>query len=1454
MLFLRFTVLLGLFLVIPAQGELRFAEVMTCNTKTYADSQGEFPDWIELCWQGKESVNLEAFQIGRKGEALSPMPSLTLDPGSRVVLFASGRESWEAGGYHLPFRLGAKGVALVLAGPNAHEVKIPTLPADVSYGVEEGSMLSEPTPGDANAEPIGAPPAPPLFSVERGFYSSAFALSMEGPVDSEIRYTLDGSAPSAIHGMVYQRPLEIEETSVVRAVCVLPEHLPSRVTTASYLFPNDILTPTTSIPNGWPSALRINRQRLVYGMEAPMNIGATHDEMAKGLLSLPSISLVMDLDDLLDAENGIYTHAVERGRAWERSVSMEWIDPQDDSRCHQSDGGLRIRGGYSRHRRVPKHGLRVIARSAYGAEAFDWPCFGEAGPNKCQTVDLRSPQNHSWSTDGSVDNTFLRDGFCRDTQRDLGQPYTRGQFVHLFLNGVYWGVFETHERVDAEYAARYLGADPETVDVIKAAHPGVLDTVTAAREGDLEAWRHLWENANRLAAQRDESMRLALYRELQGLTPEGKADPDKSAYVEVASLIDYMMIILFSANQDAPISQFFGNVHPNNWFAVRDREGMEGFRFFIHDSEHSLGLPRRFGNDRTGPYPGGASFEDSNPQWLHQQLMSVKAYREAFGDRAEAVLGRGGILSPSASLARLAEREKWLEPVMALHAARWGHAQGKSRTKDDWLGAVARLKTYLIERPDVVKGQLRAAKRFAFGDPSQHFVMAPLSPWVDAPQVWPALQDPSLVRLTAEEGEIIYTLDGEKEAQAIPGEMKRVVLVKEDFPWMEQMPRKPDLSYQDASRQQGAVEIRVPFELESLQTLADLELQFTFDDDYVVSLNGHELARFEAGRRRLSDERAVPVIMDLKAEVSHLREGANVLGFRFVRSPEAFAPRLEATFVMGGKAIPVRPGQALKARVQAGKSKSALALYQPIGPAERASAANVLISEIMYHPPAVSRAEQRRGVKDPDTFEFLEFLNIGSKPVSFTKVRFIDGIKFQFPDREPALLPAERLVVAKNPKAFALRYPKVKRVLGPYAGGLKNGGERLTVLDSHSQPIVRFRYDDKAPWPSSADGLGFSLVLASTVGKSNFNKASSWRASSEVHGSPGRSEPNSSFAGIVVNEVLTNTDWPQTDAIELHNPSERSVNVSGWFLTDDVKEPKKWAIPANTVIPAKGFWVVYEDNDADPDNNADLGPSYFGSAFSLSSFGEEAFLFSANARGELTGYTHGCEFDAMPAGIAYGRSINSAGKDVFAIRKPTLGQPNGVPLLGPVLFTEVFYHPDESDPDEASEFIEIWNHTDQDIPLFDPERPEHTWALKGAKFAFPEGQTLAANEAALIVRMPPEAFRKKRGLPVSMKIYGPFEGGLNNSGERLTLLRPQAPELDGEEVVVPMVPVDSIRYNDKAPWPETADGTGKSLERREVSGITDEPQTWGASAETGGTPGGVSLKTTSINTNKEQSR
>ena len=189
------------------------------------------------------------------------------------------------------------------------------------------------------------------------------------------------------------------------------------------------------------------------------------------------------------------------------------------------------------------------------------------------------------------------------------------------------------------------------------------------------------------------------------------------------------------------------------------------------------------------------------------------------------------------------------------------------------------------------------------------------------------------------------------------------------------------------------------------------------------------------------------------------------------------------------------------------------------------------------------------------------------------------------------------------------------------AGSLDGGGERIEIRlpitiegfqrDAPGYPryyaiLDSVEYDDELPWPVEADGQGYSLVR-NHLNSSGY-RASDWELSASRGGS--------AFGGpiVVINEILSHTDLPQTDVIELYNTSSEPADIGGWYLTDDSLTPKKYLIPSNTVIPAKGYWAVNEDNNADP--GAPI--NYFGTAFSLSSRGDEVFIFSADENGVST--------------------------------------------------------------------------------------------------------------------------------------------------------------------------------------------------------------------------------------------
>ena len=123
--------------------------------------------------------------------------------------------------------------------------------------------------------------------------------------------------------------------------------------------------------------------------------------------------------------------------------------------------GIRIRGGFSRRTYNPKHSFRLFFRDAYGPSKLDFPLFGNAGARTFDNFDLRTFQNYSWHIGDKDRAIFLRDQFNRDLQLAMGQPAARGEFCHLFINGQYWGLYNTCERIKASFGKSYFGGKKE---------------------------------------------------------------------------------------------------------------------------------------------------------------------------------------------------------------------------------------------------------------------------------------------------------------------------------------------------------------------------------------------------------------------------------------------------------------------------------------------------------------------------------------------------------------------------------------------------------------------------------------------------------------------------------------------------------------------------------------------------------------------------------------------------------------------------------------------------------------------------------------------------------------------------------------------------------------------------------------------------------------------------------
>lgn len=488
------------------------------------------------------------------------------------------------------------------------------------------------------------------------------------------------------------------------------------------------------------------------------------------------------------------------------------------------------------------------------------------------------------------------------------------------------------------------------------------------------------------------------------------------------------------------------------------------------------------------------------------------------------------------------------------------------------------------------------------------------------------------------------------------------------------------------------------------------------------------------------------------------------------------------------------------------------------------------ITELMYHPAPPPAGN----TNDADAFEYIELRNTGGSTLSLIGFRLTNGVEFTFSATNAitSLAAGERVLIVKNLAAFASRYPSAtNRVAGEYAGSLDNGGESIALVGPLFEPILNFSYSDQ--WYPPTDGLGFSLVTVDdNAATTAWGLQSQWRASSYDGGSPGVEDPAQSEVGVIlVNELLTDPIPPDIQVVELFNPGTNDVDVGGWFLTDNISQPKKYQLPSGTIVPAGGFALINE-----------IMFNFGGMGFRFSPNGEEIYLLSGSTNGFLTGYSHGFQFGAAEMGVTFGRHVNSQGFEHFVAQvSPTLGTNNAGPRVGPLVISEIMYHPVPllpTDPDAS--FIELENITATNIALFHATEPTNTWRLRNAvDFDFPVGVTLPPGEKLVVVSFDPQrnptalaSFRSLYGVTTNVPIYGPWRGGLDNDGETVELKMPD-PTASG--VAIPQVLVEEVRYFNTPPWPLAADGMGASLQRLLASAYGNDPTNWKAAYPSPGT-------------------
>ena len=523
--------------------------------------------------------------------------------------------------------------------------------------------------------------AQPKFSQPHGLYESGtLKVSITGSSEgADIRYTTDGSEPTAASNK-YSATLTISKTTLLRAVEVIGDSL-SPVATVSYIFIPSVLNQPNNpegYPEEWGNYTQIWGTAVAdYEMDPEMTKDAKlRPKIIEGLKQLPILSIVSDKDNFFSHENdeergGIYIFTGppvgdNTGHGWTRPASIELFGgPQKHDLS--TTCGVRLHGGHGRlAEKNPKHSFRLVFKDEYGPKTLKYPLFGKDEPSKFNQLVLRCHFGNAWQhwSEGNREKAqYTRDVWARRMQRHMGHTSVNALYVHLFLNGMYWGLYNIAERVDDQFGKDHLGGKKSDIDVVKVEEDG--GNHLEASEGTLDAWNQM----------------VSVVADLPSDAPLEQLD----TLLDVDNFIDYMLINQYAGNTDWD---------HHNWYAIRrhnnDSVQSKGFRFLCWDSEiilenvHENNLSKDNGDHR--------------PTGIFQNLLKNPQFARHYVRRAMKVLADDGLLGEQSVVEVWDSLYNTISSALYCEAARWGdyrrdvhpwQSRGKQYTVD---------KTYMKER------------------------------------------------------------------------------------------------------------------------------------------------------------------------------------------------------------------------------------------------------------------------------------------------------------------------------------------------------------------------------------------------------------------------------------------------------------------------------------------------------------------------------------------------------------------------------------------------------------------------------------------------------------------------------------------------------------------------------------------------------------------------------------
>lgn len=1288
--------------------------------------------------------------------------------------------------------------------------------SDVSYGrntTNGWSQFGTPTPGGPNVtEPLTQmAPAPVVnASLPSGFLTEAGTLTLTADGTATIHYTLDGSVPGP-ESPVYSEPLEVNSNTVLRARAHVPGWLPGPVMTRTYF------------------------------------LGEPADR------TLPVLSLVADPETLFGEVTGIYSNSTPyayKGR--EAAARLEFFEP-DGRPGFAVSCGVRI-GGENIWRFAQKP-LNLHLRGRYGDDFIPWPLFPGEAVGAFGKVNLRNGGDN-WAKD------MLRDA--------LMAPILRGQSendlssyrpVVVFVNGRYWGIHDLRKQFDPLFFAQEHLLPADSYDLVQYAHNAYGVTTLLADTGNTESYEafHAFYTGNDLSQP-------ANYAAIEGL-------------MNVDSFIDYVVANDFGMNTSwghnrefwcgrAPGSKWQWNVPdfdrcfdwPNVQRSLIDdfRASYALFRALSDNTNFVNRLLQRYAAHLGGTFQSNrvhaivdtlaAEVAGEIPRHIARWaaaggLPSTEVRQAELDEIKQFVVGR-----PAYAMSRL-QSELGLNRGMAnlaltLSPADGGHVRVAGVPLTPEFGTtVALFKNTPVElTAEPAPGRAFAGWSNGNTNPTIQLVLTTDLALTANFQAGAETVLPATIATdqTLTQTDRPYTALGDVTVPAGvtlaigPG----VTLL---------MPPGASLYVRGALHAQGASNAPVRLLPRGAQPWGTL----AFVNATGPSVLSHVVIR------GASASRSDPV--NLKAAVSGYHSTLT-LEYADIAAPSPIFARFGATLLRHSRIHVQFTGDGINIKSGAGIVEHCTFTGEATPDTDAIDFDSVTNGVIRGNRIYAFRGVNSDGI---DVGEGCQNLLIVSNRIfhMFDKAISVGQASDARIERN-LIVGCDLGVGVKDFGSTAVLDQNTlarNRVgVAAYEKNLGHGGGQALVancvfsrskdapvtVDALSALAVRYSLSDTLPLAGPGNLLADPLF----TDPGNYDFSLTAASPARDAGDPAhpldadgtRADMGAYYAYdpldypylvpnlVVVNEVMAHSHNQSPDWIELRNNGAQDLDLGGWYLSDSATTPLKYRIAEGTLLPANGYLVFYEDQHFGM-NSADPGALI---PFALSENGELVHIFGPGD-GLRPDYTEKEDFGASATGVSFGRYYKASTRtyNFVALATPTPGAANSAPLVGPVVISEIQYHPPVGD----AEYVELANISGTPVMLFDTNSGTPWKMTQGITHTFPVSPplTLAGGERILLVRNLP-VFQQNYHPPAGTRVFQWVSGALDNGGETLELSKPGATNNAG---VRQYIRVDRVDYSDTAPWPTGPDGSGAALARINERAYGNDVANWMEAAPTPGASG-----------------